>query len=304
MLFFTILKIIGLIILAVLCILLALILLVLFVPIRYQAGAGKQEKITADAQVSWLLRLIRGTVCFDQANTDMPLHIQFKVACFKLYDNQKPGKAPEKPPEEKTPEAAQTARPQEEKAEEKTPQTADTSQPAEQKPEEKTTEHKKTENKKEEKKQSAQPHHGGPSGPGLSDRLDELQLNLERLSRKKEKIICLFENEKNRRWLDKTLFRLKKLLLYLLPGLKKLYLHFGFDDPALTGQALGCLSLCYPLCEDRMELAPVFDGKAFDGSVRFYGNIRLYRFIAFAVPTFLTPRFFKIFKKVRCIIKK
>ncbi len=299
MLFFTILKIIGLIILAVLCILLALILLVLFVPIRYQAGAGKQEKITADAQVSWLLRLIRGTVCFDQANTDMPLHLQFKVAGFKLYDNQKPGKAPEKPPEEKTGETAKEARPSEEKAEEKMPQTADTSQPEEKKPEE-----KKTEYKKEEKKQSAPPHHSGSSGPGLSDRLDQLELKLERLSRKKEKIVCLFENEKNRLWLDKTLFRLKKLLLYLLPGLKKLYLHFGFDDPALTGQALGCLSLCYPLCKDRMELAPVFDGKAFDGNVSIYGNIRLYRFIAFAVPTFLNPRFFKIFKKVRCIIKK
>ncbi len=298
MLFFTILKIIGLLILAVLCVLLALILLVLFVPIRYQAGAGKEEKITADAQVSWLLRLIRGTVCFDQANTDMPLTMQFKVAGFKLYDSGKPQKAPDKPPEVKTEEEASQAPPPQEKSEEKPPQ------PEEIKPEAKKTEHK-TENKKEDKTASVPPqHHARPSGPGLSDRLDKLQLKLERLGRKKEKIVCLFENEKNRRWLDKTLFRLKKLLLYLLPGLKKLYLHFGFDDPALTGQALGCLTLFYPLCEDRMELAPVFDGKALDGNVRIYGSIRLYRFIAFAVPTFLNPRFFKIFKKVRCIIKK
>ena len=302
MLFFTILKIIGLIILAVLCILLTLILLVLFVPIRYQAGAGKQEKITADAQVTWLLHLIRGNICYDQENSDMPLHLQFKVAGINLYDNRKQANAPPKPPEAEVKEAAGEPASPAPKPEEKPPQTADTPQPAEKKAEEKKTEAPK---EKKQKKQAGQrPHKADTSGPGLSDRLERLQSKLERLGRKKDKLVCLFENEKNRLWLDKTLFRLKKLLLYLLPGLKKLYLHFGFDDPALTGQALGCLSLCYPLCEDRMELAPVFDGKAFDGNVSFYGNIRLYRFAAFAVPTFLNPRFFKIFKKVRCIIKK
>ena len=320
MIFFTILKIIGLIILVLLGILLTLIMLVLFVPIRYEAGAEKGDNIRADAQVSWLLHLIRGTVVYDQTSEDARLHLQLKLAGRKLYDNQKQASGSEKP--EKPEKAAKEAAPQHvpetetketgpkhdispEKAEVKQDQTTDDLRSEEKKTANKTggkTESRKTE---QSARQESPPHYQSrASGPGLSDRLDKLQIKLERLSRKKEKLVCLFENEKNRRWLDKTLFRLKQLLIYLLPCLKRLRLHFGFDDPSLTGRLLGYLSICYPLCEDRMILEPVFNGKAFDGDVRLAGKIRLYRFITFAVPAFLNPRFFKIFKKVRCIIKK
>ncbi len=303
MIIFTILKIIGLIILVLLCILLALILLILFVPIRYQAGAEKGECIRADAQVSWMLRLIRAAAVYDQTSKASPLHLQLKVAGFKLYDNQKQESVSAKTAETEQHKTEASPEPEKPavKTEDKKPQEAERPKTEPAKTED------KTENRKAERKEQTPPPpqpKRKTSGPGLSDRLDELQIKLERVSRKKEKLVCLFENDKNRLWLDKTLFRLKKLLLYLLPSLKRLRLHFGFDDPSVTGQLLGCLSICYPLCEDRMVLEPVFNGKVFDGDVRLTGNIRLYRFITFAVPTFLNPRFFKIFKKVRCIIKK
>ena len=209
MIFFTILKIIGLIILVLLCILLALLLLILFVPIRYQAGAEKGDSIRADAQVSWLLRLIRAAAVYDQTSEASPLHLQLKVAGFRLYDNQKPAAAAEQAADtgQQKAEAPPKAEGPAAKIEAQPPKTPEKTQ-AEDKKTETKTEAGKAEQKKRVEPPPSQAQ-SRPSGPDLSDRLDKLQLKLERLSRKKEKLICLFENEQNRRWLDKTLFRLK-----------------------------------------------------------------------------------------------
>ena len=69
--------------------------------------------------------------------------------------------------------------------------------------------------------------------------------------------------------------QLKVLLGKLLP--KKLWgdLHFGTDDPALTGVILGGISIFYPLFMDKGKVVPDFQEAVLEGELYLKGRIRL-----------------------------
>jgi hypothetical protein len=141
--------------------------------------------------------------------------------------------------------------------------------------------------------------------PSLSEKfekkMEQLQRKAEEIRVKKDRVMTIIEDEKNQLWLKKLITRLKKLLIYLVPQIDKLYLHFGFKDPSSTGKTLGLLSLLYPVCEDRMQLEPEFESQILEGEAAIKGRIRLIRLVAFAVPSFINPRFFKLIKQVKRI---
>ena len=78
-----ILKIIGIILLVVVGLLLAVVLLLLFVPLRYRMRVAKPEgkfaaeRLEADAEVSWLLRLVRLKVSMRQKTASGALQVAF-----------------------------------------------------------------------------------------------------------------------------------------------------------------------------------------------------------------------------------
>ena len=51
-------------------------------------------------------------------------------------------------------------------------------------------------------------------------------------------------------------------------------LHIGFDDPSLTGKALGVLGLIYAKMGKFLEVYPNFSEKELKASVLFKGRIR------------------------------
>ena len=93
---FTILKIAGYILLALLCLILLAILLVLFVPIRYHAAGSKYEDFNANADVTWLLKLLHVLFSFDNKLEEDKVRLQVKVLGFTVYSNLKPEKEEEK----------------------------------------------------------------------------------------------------------------------------------------------------------------------------------------------------------------
>ena len=90
----TILKIIGLILLSIIGLVLVILLAVLLVPIRYEAEAAMAEnKPTAKARISWLLRFLCVRVRFGEDG----LHYLVKVCGFSVLDSDKPkAEKPEK----------------------------------------------------------------------------------------------------------------------------------------------------------------------------------------------------------------
>ena len=60
-------------------------------PIRYRIGASKYQTIQAEGKVTWLFRLIEMVFKLDTgAEEGKRLHLSFRIAWLKLYDNQKP----------------------------------------------------------------------------------------------------------------------------------------------------------------------------------------------------------------------
>ena len=311
---FTILKIAGYILLALLCLILLAILLVLFVPIRYHAAGSKYEDFNANADVTWLLKLLHVLFSFDNKLEEDKVRLQVKVLGFTVYSNLKPEKEEEKenPVPDEIPVQEQIIDEEPENKEEsggipedteteREPETPEeTVSPEEEIPSDVPKQEK--ESAKEKLKKKFQRKKAQPSfSEKLEKKMEQLQRKAEEIRVKKDRVMTIIEDEKNQLWLKKLITRLKKLLIYLVPQIDKLYLHFGFKDPSSTGKTLGLLSLLYPVCEDRMQLEPEFESQILEGEAAIKGRIRLIRLVAFAVPSFINPRFFKLIKQVKRI---
>ena len=116
--------------------------------------------------------------------------------------------------------------------------------------------------------------------------------------------MAILNNPDNRICVSRIFRNLKKLLYRLRPELKRLYLHFGFEDPAATGKMLGAVSWLYPFCTDAMEVVPEFqtDKLIFESDVHAEGRIRLIWAAVFAVTSLLNRRFFRLVKQIRNIL--
>ena len=76
----------------------------------------------------------------------------------------------------------------------------------------------------------------------------------------REAILCI----KNVSW---------RLLRHILPKKLSGYLKFGFDDPSVTGQLLGVLSLVTPIYRSRFQIIPVFEEKTLECDVYLKGRV-------------------------------
>ena len=69
--------------------------------------------------------------------------------------------------------------------------------------------------------------------------------------------------------------QLKGFLVKLLPNKVRGDLRFGTDDPALTGEILGGISIFYPLFMDNVKVVPDFQETVLEGELYLKGRIRL-----------------------------
>ena len=137
----------------------------------------------------------------------------------------------------------------------------------------------------------------------IMDGLEKLENFFTKLREKKEAVLAFYYEEHNHQWFAAFWHRLKKLLLKILPRADRLYLHFGFEDPATTGQVLGGLSILYPICGEKMELCPEFNEEVLEGEVKLHGCIRLVTLVVFAVKSFLNKQFFAIVKQFKGLLR-
>ena len=263
-----ILKVIGIILAVILGILLLVIGIVLFVPIRYEASAkcdGTIESLRAKLKVTWLLHLLRADVLVKGKK----LKWQVRAAWFKKtsalsFGKEKEGTANE---ETKTVEKADSkdeihteaaeiitekleepeAGVKESRLEEPAKEAADEAK--EQKVEEPSRKSKKTkktdtDNTDKEKKRS------------ISDKIKDLL-------QKKDKITDFLTDKSHVRAFQKV----KKALFIMLKRWKpkkiNAKVHFGFEDPSVTGKVLAGLSIMYPFLGDTTEIIPDFENFSF-----------------------------------------
>lgn len=332
------LKLIGIVLLVIFGLIVLVLTIVLLTPIRYRIGASKYQTIQAEGKVTWLFRLIEMVFKLDTgAEEGKRLHLSFRIAWLKLYDNQKP-----KEKRIKQKKTRKTKLKPESKQSEKVIQAAKPEQPAEMKNEMPKAVHPERISSENPGNESAEKHEEklieGPKESAVEkilclaksaankilslirgvfslicsilgipskimDGLEKLENFFTKLREKKEEVLAFYYEEHNHQWFAAFWHRLKKLLLKILPRADRLYLHFGFEDPATTGQVLGGLSILYPICGEKMELCPEFNEEVLEGEVKFHGCIRLVTLVVFAVKSFLNKQFFAIVKQFKGLLR-
>lgn len=320
------LKLIGIVLLVILGLIVLILAIILLTPIRYRIGASKYQTIQAEGKVTWLFRLIEMVFKLDTgAEEGKRLHLSFRIAWLKLYDNQKPKekrikqkktrKTKSKPESKQSEKVIQAAKPEQSEAK---VQPIKTEQAAEMKHEEKLIEGPKESAVEKILRLAKNAANkilslirgvfslicsilGIPSK--IMDGLEKLENFFTKLREKKEAFLAFYNETHNHQWFTAFWHRLKKLLLRILPRADRLYLHFGFEDPATTGQVLGSLSILYPICGEKMELCPEFNEEILEGEVKCHGRIRPVSLVIFAVKSFLNKQFFSMVKQFKVLLK-
>ena len=320
------LKLIGIVLLVILGLIVLILAIILLTPIRYRIGASKYQTIQAEGKVTWLFRLIEMVFKLDTgAEEGKRLHLSFRIAWLKLYDNQKPKekrikqkktrKTKSKPEFKQSEKVIQAAKPEQPEAK---VQPIKTEQAAEMKHEETLIEGPKesaVEKILRLAKNAANKILSLIRGvfslicsildipSKIMDGLEKLENFFTKLREKKEAFLAFYNETHNHQWFTAFWRRLKKLLLRILPRADRLYLHFGFEDPATTGQVLGGLSILYPICGEKMELCPEFNEEILEGEVKCHGRIRPVSLVIFAVKSFLNKQFFSMVKQFKVLLK-
>ena len=302
---FLIIKIIGIILAALLGLALLILLLVLFVPVRYRAyGIRSSRECRAEGRVSWLLRLLSIPFSFQ----DGELEIRVKLLGFTILDPLKEEEAFREPVQRKT---EQSAGKEEETAGEDSEREE---VPAEENAGEADASGSFEASQADEAETSAQPasERDAEAAAELENEASEgrffgLLRDLRRffravirffrkMPRKLKNLKCTFQRfcdkikRMVKRYREMKAFALDErtkaavslvwkqagiLLGQALPRKIRGRLHFGTEDPALTGQILGAIGIFYPLFMDNVKVEPDFEKPALDGELSLKGRLRI-----------------------------
>ena len=303
---FLIIKIIGIILAVLLGLALLILLLVLFVPVRYQAyGIRSSRECRAGGRVSWLLRLL----CIPFSFQDGELEIKVKLLGFTILDPLKgEEEAFREPVQRKTEQSAgkkeetagADAEKEEETAEENAGEAAASgSFEASQADEAETSAQPASEGAGEAAAESEDEASEGRFSRFLRELRRFLRAVIRffmKIPRKLKNLKCTFQRfcdkikRMVKRYREMKAFALDErtkaavslvwkqagvLLGQALPRKIRGRLHFGTEDPALTGQILGAIGIFYPLFMDNVKVEPDFEKPALDGELSLKGRLRI-----------------------------
>lgn len=311
----TILKIIGIILLSILALLVLLIGIFLFLPIQYQVKAEKSaEKASGCLYLSWLFHIFRVRVEFGSKSG---VAYSVKLLFFQVFPRvekkhkikensnnnsiQKKAERSENPTKEnvlseKFPERNHEIRTEEPKE-----------RPQEE-PEEKAKE-KAKEKAEEEPKENPQTKSAAKKKTIVQlflDKIKKLKFTFYKIYDKIKEICSGYEKFKqfvSSEELKGSLKFLNEQKKYLVRQLKPdradVYVHFGTEDPALTGEILAVLSVIYPFYGYQLEVVPDFEQVCLEGNIYIKGRVQCYVMLLTAWRAYKNKYIRKMIEKFR-----
>ena len=272
----TILKVVGILLLAVLGLVLFFLLSALFVPVCYRMwGKRTATVLEGKASVSWLFGLIRLSVGYVDSQSKLELYL-FGIPLLALKDRidrwrkkrRKPGKRMRQGKSSDTKPADQMR---------KDNQAVQVKEPAE-KPVQDQVDSDSTEQEPD-------------TAAVIFQKIKEILLKiwrfpgrvLERI--RKSRLTFRQFCDKIKKWyrflqMDDTkqalLFLKGKgflVLRHMLPVNIQGNLHFGFENPSITGQVLAVAGMVYPLYGKTFRIIPDFEQQVLEGEVNLKGRV-------------------------------
>lgn len=138
---------------------------------------------------------------------------------------------------------------------------------------------------------------------GIPDKIRNINNNLEEIKQKIRGYLDFYKAEETQKAIRSIKNLVKKAIRHLLPRKLEATVCFGFEDPALTGQVLGMLSLGLPLYHDHLNLYPVFTGKVLEFDAYGKGYIRLGFFVWLALCALLDKNIRNLIYKGKTMFK-
>lgn len=281
-----ILKVIGIVLLFLLALLFILIGIFLFLPVNYRLKASKDAgKARGNLYVNWLFHLFRVCVEYEQGSE---MKYSIKVLFFQIFPkterkekitkkNKKSSKS-QKIKETEKKDKTEESRNNNHKAYQTSENTAKVLQ-REDIPEEnfqkKMDAPKKVPVTEKKKNKSLVDF--------VKEKIRKLKFTFGKICDKIKEICSGYEkckefitSEEMKGSLKFLNEQRKYLVRHLKPSKADIYLHFGTDDPALTGEILALLSVIYPFYGYKLEVVPEFEQVCLDGNIFIKGKIQCY----------------------------
>ena len=100
---------------------------------------------------------------------------------------------------------------------------------------------------------------------------DKIKANLK----KKNELLDFLRDTKHRQALGVIKKEILRLWRVIKPKGMAGRVHFGFEDPYITGNVLAILSMLYPWYGDSLVIQPDFENPVLDGDLKISGRIHL-----------------------------
>lgn len=269
-----ILKLLGILILILLGLIILAALLVLFVPVRYRGEGSYFEKVKGNMKISWLLHILSVTVRYDEEVVISVRLFGFRIMRPKKMDEEL------KEAEEIMVQAMEVKEPEPIKEARQLGQDVKKTVQGEPLPRQPIL---------KEIDQTEQTEHiswlqsfYNKIKNKLIHILQKIKYlyrkfcdTLKNMKEKKDEIQAFLSNSENQKTAKLLYRQAKRLIRHIFPVKGHGNVTFGFEDPALTGQALMAASVLYPFIHKYWNLYPVFDESVFTAEGTFRGRIRL-----------------------------
>jgi len=116
--------------------------------------------------------------------------------------------------------------------------------------------------------------------PGkIKDKIEDICDKIKALIEKKDKIFQFLSDEAHKKAFIKVKNEGFLLLRKLKPKTFLARLHYGFEDPCLTGKVLAGFSMVYPFLDENVKVYPDFGQRILEGQLGITGKIRISYFV-------------------------
>ncbi len=133
----------------------------------------------------------------------------------------------------------------------------------------------------------------------IKERVINIINNIKNVLEKREKLFEQINDDDNRQALSFSTGIIKKLLKHVLPRNHKVYVKFGMEDPALTGEYLGLAYAVSFLVGVNLIVEPDFEKKVFECDIPFKGRISIIRLLIWFLQVYRNEHIQKVYKKFR-----
>lgn len=138
---------------------------------------------------------------------------------------------------------------------------------------------------------------------GWVDWCKKIGNKLKKIRDKKEMLLRIYHSKRFEVAMQDVTAYVKELCSIFRPRNLRGKVHYGFDDPATTGQATGILATALPLYDGFLTIFPDFENKCLEGELVGDGRIYLFPIVRLALKVFFNKNLIKVIKKVQTIIE-